>query len=204
MTNEIKKHRIYRASSIARILRIARERSVNENLRTKTALAEELGITALRLTNMEKGTSLIPLDLAYEWCKAVEDKTAWRAIMHAYGESLPPTDPQLLNSVANQLTNYIEQSQQGIRAAERLLQISKDRRPKLAFSDKQVDEIINLATEIRDTDQSSECVLDSLAMNWNVCTDEVDRRWIQEAAVDRVIVTSLKQLDEIKREAIGV
>ncbi|WP_153465045.1 helix-turn-helix domain-containing protein [Sediminibacillus terrae] len=202
MANITKRLSIYRTSSVPSLLRIARERSDNPNMRAKVTLSEELGIDRKRLSRMEEGTSPIPLDLAYEWCKVCGDMVAWRAIKHVYGDGLPPTDPRLIESLPNQLQNYIEQAEEGIKAAKKLLDMSADLRPGIGFNNQQLEEIETLATEIRDTDQASECVLDSLTINWGVSLEEVDRRWTQQALADHIVIPSVDQMDEIKREAV--
>lgn len=204
MSNVANMPRIYRTSSIPVILRSARERAVNPNIRTKTALAASLGITYNRLSRMEDGLAEIPLELAYEWCLSVGDRVSWKMILHIYGAGLPATDPRLLESLADQLNDYIEQAQEGILAAEHLKQISKSRRPGMDFTETQTVEIIRLAKQIRDTDQASENVLDSLSINWGVRIDEVDRLWVQKAVANRVVPPTVQHMDEIKREAIGV
>jgi hypothetical protein len=204
MPNTASKLKIYRTLRIKDILRIARERAVNPNMRTKKALSDALGITYMRLSGMEDGTSQIPMELAYEWCQVTGDRSAWQAILHIYGYTLPPTDPRLIESLSDQLTNYIEQAREGMAAAERLQEISSDRRPGVDFDERDIEEILRLAKQIRDTDQSSECVIESLEINWDLCIEDVDRQWTQQALSDHVVVPSIDELDEIKREAIGV
>lgn len=129
---------------------------------------------------------------------------ACHAILHTYGAGLPPTDPRLIESLPNQLNNFIEQAEEAITAARRLLEISADQRPSIGFSRDKKEEIIKLATEIRDNDQACECALDSLVLNWGVSISDVDRRWTQPALADHVVVTNVDLMDEIKREVIGV
>ncbi|GGE47976.1 hypothetical protein GCM10011391_28450 [Pullulanibacillus camelliae] len=195
---------LYGGSAIPTILKIARERSTNENMRTKKALADALGTTPYRIAYIEAGVKQINLEDALEWCKVTEDRTAHKAILHAYGYGLPPTDPRLLQSLPNQLVNYIEQAKQGIEAAEKLLSISTQLRPHQRLDEYLVNDIQRLAEEILDTDQAAECVLESIRINLDVDIEDIRYRWIREALADEVVINTVSKMDEIQREAIGI
>ncbi|WP_217988213.1 helix-turn-helix domain-containing protein [Terribacillus saccharophilus] len=180
-------------------MKTARERSVNTNMRQKKQLAEELGISQTRLSNIEDGMSVCPLDLALEWCRAVNDRTTEQAILHIFGTALPPTHPALVRNLPSQLVNHLEQLEEGINVTRRLLQIYADARPDKPFDAAQINEIEELAVQIVDTDQSSGCVLDSMALNWNINKDGVIDRWVLKTMNDGVIVRSSERLAQIKR-----
>lgn len=199
MGNTLSKVRLYSPSSIGSILRIARERACQEERRTKRYMAESLGITVSRLTNIEEGFSQIPFEIAIEWCQIVEDDTALEQIKHIYGMDLPATDPRLLESVQDQLSNFIEQATQSIKAAEDLLRLSKDIRPRTG-TEKYADIILEKAEEILDVKQAASNVLTSLKMKWKLDTDQLHRNWIQEAIADEVIIPSVSQFENIKKE----
>ncbi|MGG1595609.1 hypothetical protein [Terribacillus saccharophilus] len=190
---------IYRPSAIPSLLKTARERSVNTNMRQKKQLAKELGISQPRLSNIEDGVSVCPLDLALEWCRAVNDRTTEQAILHIFGTALPPTHPALVRNLPSQLVNHLEQLEEGINVTRRLLQIYADARPDKPFDAAQINEIEELAVQIVDTDQSSGCVLDSMALNWNINKDGVIDRWVLKTMNDGVIVRSSERLAQIKR-----
>lgn len=199
MGNTFSKTRLYSPSSIGDILRISRERACQEERRTKRFMAEALGITVTRLTNMEEGVSQIPFEIAIEWCQVVEDYTALEKIKHIYGMDLPPTDPRLLDSVQDQLTNFIEQATQAISAAEELLRLSKDMRPGTG-SEKFADIILEKAEEILDVKQAASNVLTVLNTKWGLNLEKLNRNWIQEAIVDQVIIHSVSQFEDIRKE----
>ncbi|MGM7634206.1 hypothetical protein [Bacillus sp. Hm123] len=200
MANTFSKTRLYSPSAIGDILRIARERSCQEERRTKRYMAKALGITVDRLTRMEEGTSQVPYDLAVEWCNIVNDQTALKQINHIYGMTLPPTDPRLLLSVPDQLNNFIRQAKRAIEAAKALKDISRNRRPGRPFSEHDERSILNLSEEILDVQQSSECVIGSMEENWGLCKDTLHRNWITEAISDHVIIHSVTQFEEIRKE----
>ncbi|EIJ79168.1 hypothetical protein PB1_16464 [Bacillus methanolicus PB1] len=200
MANAVAKTRLYSPSAIGNILRIARERACQEERRTKRYMAEALGITVERLSRIEAGTAQVPFELAVEWCHIVEDYTALAKIKHIYGMELPPTDPRLLKSVSDQLVNFIRQASDAIEAAKKLLYISTQLRPGDQISETLEADVLNHAEEILDTKQAAECVLDSMQRNWRLCRDTLNRNWIQEAIADRVIISSVAQYENIRKE----
>ncbi|WP_203363051.1 sporulation sigma factor-processing peptidase [Bacillus sp. REN10] len=200
MTNTLKRTCLYSPSQIGEILKIARERSCQEERRTKRYVSEQLGITLQRLNNIEAGFSQAPFELAADWCRLVEDETALAKIKHAYQISLPATDPRLLQSVENQFTNLIEQSKQAITAAKILRKMGKDMRPGQSLTEQTNLEILKLAEEILDLKQAADATLTSMRMNWNLDTEEVTRSWILEAISDRVIIPSVSKFEEIRKE----
>lgn len=193
---------VYRPSALGEILKAAREYSVNENIRTKVALSKYLGMTQARLTGIEDGTSRINLNDALDWCEACSDRLARKAVMHIFGVSRIPTDPRLIEKLEQQLVNYIDQAQKGIKAAQELLNFSKDMRPGRKFEERQINEIKEHAGQIDDTYQSAECVLMSIETNWGVSWVDVQNAWTSEALVDRVAVSSVDRLISIEREKV--
>lgn len=200
MGNTSTKTRLYGPQAIGNILRIARERCCQEERRTKRYMARELGITEQRLTNIEKGFSQPPFELAVEWCRIVEDDTALEQIKHIYLDELPPTDPRLLQSVPEQLVNFIRQSNQAIEAAKKLLMLTTELRPGKEFDVNTSLNILKFAEEILDSHQASECVLDSLEVNWGLNRNELYHNWILEAIKDEVIIKSVSQYEDIRKE----
>jgi hypothetical protein len=204
MSNKSGPALVYRPSSLGEILKTARECSVNENMRTKAELSEQLGMTVKRMTSIEGNFSRISLNEALDWCDACEDEMARQAVMHIFGVTRIPTDPRLIAKLEQQLVNYIDQAQKGIQAAQRLLQMSKDMRPGQHFGKAQINRIIEDAGQIDDTYQSSECVLLSIEKNWSIRWAEIQNRWMSEAIVDRVAVDSVDQFVKIEKErALG-
>jgi transcriptional regulator with XRE-family HTH domain len=199
--NKISKTRLYSPSSIGDILRIARERACQEERRTKRYIAEALGITSARLTSIEDGYSQIPFELAVEWCNIVEDDTALEQIKHIYGMDLPPTDPRLLFSVPEQLVNFIKQANEAIESAQKLLHISARLRPGDEISQKYESDVLRHAKQILDTKQAAECVLKAMEKKWGLCRETLNRNWIQEGIADRVIIQSVSQYENIKKES---
>lgn len=193
---------VYRPSALGEILKAAREYSVNENIRTKAALSKYLGMTTTRLTGIEDGTSRINLNDALDWCDACSDRMARQAVLHIFGVSRLPTDPRLIQKLEQQLINYIDQAQKGIKAAQALLIFSKDMRPGKKMTDRQITEIKEHAGQIDDTHQASECVLMSIEMNWNIAWADIQNAWTSEALVDRVAVSTVDRLINIEREKV--
>lgn len=200
MSNTLTKARLYSPSAIGEILKIARERASQEEHRTKQYLAGQLGITVARLTNIEKGYSVPPFELAADWCQAVGDYTALKKIKHIFGMSLPPTDPWLLQSVPDQLSNFIKQAQGAIEAAEALLQMSHQRRPRSGFTEMDKADMLAYAEEILDVHQSADCVIASMRQNWELEYETLLKNWIQEALADRVIIPSVSEFEAIRKE----
>lgn len=200
MTNTRSRACLYSPSQIGEILKIARERSCQEERRTKRFMAKELGITEQRLTNIEKGFSHPTFEIAADWCRIVEDYVALAKIKHIYRMGLPPTDPRLLISVPNQLTNLIKQAHGAIGAAESLMQISADMRPGRTISDHVATDILKMAEEILDMKQAAEATLQSMQKSWNLNIEEVERNWIQEAIADQVIIPSVTAYEVIRKE----
>jgi len=200
VANTLTKARLYPPSAIGEILKIARERARQEEQRTKRYMTEELGITADRLTKIENGTAQVPFELAVQWCQILGDYTALNKIKHIYGMALPPADPWLLESVADQLNNFIRQAKGAIEAAECLLDMSSQRRRRSTFSEHDKQRILELSEEILDVQQSSECVISSLKINWDLDTDALFKNWIQEALADQVIISSVTEFDNIRKE----
>jgi len=191
---------LYSPSQIKHILRIARERASQEEQRTKKYMADALGITVERLTRMEVGTSEIPFEIAQQWCLILEDYTAFKKIKHIYGMGLPPVDPWLLQSVPDQLSNFLDQANQAIEAAQELLHKSTQLRRNEQFSDKDQHDILRLAEEILDVQQASECVIASLTMKWNLDYSTLIKNWTQEALMDKVIIPSVSQFETMRKE----
>jgi hypothetical protein len=195
--------RVYRSSSLGEVLKAAREYSVKENMRTKTGLAEAIGTQRFRIANIEDGTSTINLDEALTWCEACEDPLARQAVLHIFGVSRIPTDPRLIEKLEQQLVNYIDQAQKGIKSAQRLLEISTDMRPGKKMNEQLINEIKECAGQIDDTHQASECVLISIEMNWKVPWAEVQNAWMSEAMVDQVAVSTVDRLINIREKVFG-
>ncbi|WP_042348294.1 helix-turn-helix domain-containing protein [Bacillus massiliigorillae] len=191
---------LYSPSQIGSILRISRERACQEEQRTKKYVAEQLGITVQRLTNIEAGFSQPPFELATDWCRVVGDYTALSQIKHIYKMGLPPTDPRLLESVPNQLNNLVAQAEGAIEAAKKLSKISMNMRPGDMFNEVQNYEVVKLAEEILDMQQAAEATLISLCNNWGINFDDVVKNWTQEAIADRVIIPSVSQYENIRKE----
>ncbi|MEK4030741.1 hypothetical protein MKZ02_19685 [Pseudobacillus sp. FSL P4-0506] len=200
MSNTLTQVCLYSPSQIGEILKIARERACQEERRTKRFISEHLGITLQRLNNIEAGYSKPEFELAYDWCRLVEDETALDKIKHIYQVDLPATDPRLLESVDRQLTNLIDQAKGAISAAEKLQKISKDMRPGRSLTEQTNLEILNLAEEILDLKQAATATLTSMRINWDLDTGKVVKNWIQEALADQVIVPSVSKFEEIRRE----
>ncbi|USK85698.1 helix-turn-helix domain-containing protein [Peribacillus asahii] len=200
MANTFTKTRLYPPSAIGEILKIARERARQEEQRTKRYMAKELGITVDRLTKIENGTAQAPFEIAVQWCQILSDYTALNKIKHIFGMALPPADPWLLESVADQLNNFIRQAQGAIEATKCLLDMSSQRRRNSTFSEHDKQRILELSEEILDVQQSSECVISSLKMNWNLDTDALFKNWIREALSDQVIIPSVTEFDKIRKE----
>lgn len=200
MANTVNRTRLYSPSAIGSILRIARERACQEERRTKRYMIEHLGITVDRLNRIEAGTAQVPFDLAVEWCNLVGDKTALKQILHIYGMDLPPTDPRILTSVPEQLINFIRQATDAIEAANKLLHFSTRLRPGDSITDDYQLEMLKQAEEILDIKQSAECVITSMEEKWGLDTDTLNRNWIQEAIVDRVIIESVTKYETIRKE----
>ncbi len=200
MGNTLTKPRLYSPSQIGMILRIARERSCQEERRTKRYVSEALGITIQRLSNIEAGYSECPFDLAIQWCEVVEDYTALAQIKHIYGMGLPATDPRLLDFVHNQLVNFIDQAEQAVVAARELLHKSPDIRPGDNPREKFGIDLLNHAEQILDAKQASECVLESMKINWDLDIEKVYQNWIQEGIADRVIIPSVSKFEDIRKE----
>lgn len=162
-------------------------------------MAEALGITVTRLTNIEDGFSQVPFELALDWCNIVEDETALEQIRHIYLMDLPATDPRLLESVQNQLSNFIEQATQSVTAAEELLRLGKDMRPGKGV-EKYAETILAKAEEILDVKQAASSVLTTLKRKWGLDSDQLQRNWTQEALSDQVIIQSVSQFENIRKE----
>jgi len=190
---------IYRPSAIPSLLKTARERSVNANMRQKKQLAEALGISPARLSNIEDGTAVCPLDLAIDWCRAVDDAVTEKAILYIHGTALPPTHPRLIRDLASQLVNHLEQLEEGRQATRRLLEIYADIKPDMPLSESQLNEVEDLALQIVDTDQSSECVLDSISLNWGIDRKRVTDKWVLKTWNGGVIIRSSERLAQIKK-----
>lgn len=200
MENTVKRVCLYSPSQIGDILRIARERACQEEHRTKRYVAEMLGITVARLTNIESGYSQPPFELATDWCLLVKDHTALSKIKHIYNMGLPATDPRLLNSVPDQLNNLIQQATGAIAAANSLLTLSKNIRPGDQVGARFGDDIIKMAEEVLDLQQATESTLSSMRQNWNLNMEQVVRNWTQEALADRVIIQSVTHFETIRKE----
>ncbi|MGG3798019.1 hypothetical protein [Metabacillus fastidiosus] len=200
MANTFSNIRLYSPSAIGDILRISRERACQVEQRTKRYMADALGITEKRLTGMENGTSQVPFEIAMQWCQILEDYTALTKIKHIYGMALPPTDPWLLESVADQLSNFIQQAQGAIEATEKLLQVSRQRRYGQQFSESEALEILKQSEEILDVQQAAECVIAALKMNWDMDVNQLFKNWIQEALVDKVIIPSVSEFENRRKE----
>lgn len=191
---------IYRPSALQTVLQTARECSVNGNVRTKKGLAQAIGISKERVADIENGFSQISQDLALHWCKACEDQLAYQTIMHMFGCDRPPTDPRLVSKLEQQLVNFVDQAEKGIKSAQKLLKISKDMRPGVQLSDSLKNEIKNLAGQIDDTHQAATCVMESIEMNWKVSQAEVINAWTSEAIIDAVAVRSIDEFIRIEKE----
>lgn len=200
MANRQGRKRLYSPSAIGKILKIARERACQEEHRTKRYMAEALGITVERLTRMENGTSHIPFEIAVEWCKIVEDDTALAKIKHIYLNELPPTDPRLLQSVADQLVNFIRQAEEAIKAAQELLNISTSQRPGKKMDDSTIKDVYTNAEEILDTYQASQCVLKAMNEQWGMDVDKVKQSWIMEAIAEGVVIPSVTEYENMKKD----
>lgn len=199
MGNIVSRTRLYSPSQIGHILRVARERACQEERRTKRYMSEALGITTVRLKNIEDGMAQVPFELAVDWCNAVEDETALEQIKHIYGMDLPATDPRLLESVQNQLSNFIEQATQSVTAAEELLRLGKDMRPGKGV-EKYAETILSKAEEILDVKQAAASVLTALKKKWGLDLEQLQKNWIQEALSDQVIIQSVSQFENIRKE----
>lgn len=193
---------IYRPSALRIVLRVARECSVNPNVRTKKALSEQIGISKERVADIENGLSRISLDEALHWCDACEDQVARQAILHIFGCDRPPTDPRLIKKLEAQLVNYIDQAAKGIQAAKRLLEISKDMRPGRPIQESKKNEIKELAGQIDDSHQAATCTVESIEMNWGITQAEIINAWTSEAICDEVAISSIDRLVKIEKEKV--
>lgn len=200
VANTLSKTRLYSPSAIGDILRIARERARQEEQRTKKYMAEALGITVDRLTRMEQGTSQVPFEIAQEWCSILGDYTALKKIKHIYGLALPPVDPWLLQSIPNQLTNFIQQATGAVEAAKKLLHMSKQLRYNDPITESMKSDMLKHAEEVLDVQQASDCVLAALRMHWELDYEILVKNWIQEAIADRVIIPSVSQFETMRKE----
>lgn len=204
MGNRESRTSIYRPSALRIVLQTARERSVNTKVRTKRGLSEVIGMSKERIADIENGLSQVSLDEALSWCEICEDKLARQAILHIFGVGRPPTDPRLVRDLGTQLFNFIVQSKQGIEAAEYLLNLMQELRPGVSLTDSQKSMIRRKAEEIEDTNQASDCALDSIEESLGVKRAEIQNFWTTEAITDRVVVGSVDQLVAIERErALG-
>lgn len=195
---------IYRPSALRIVLQTARERSVKTEVRTKKGLSEMIGISKERVADIENGFSRVSLDEALTWCDICEDKLARQAVLHIFGVGRPPTDPRLIHDLGTQLFNFMIQAKQGIEAAEYLLKMMQTFRPGIPLTDSQKNIIRSKAEEIEDTDQASDCTLDSIEENLGVNRSEIISSWTSEAISDHVAVRSVDQLVAIERErALG-
>ena len=198
MTNTLHKNRLYSPSSIAPILKVARERASKDERRTKQYMAKALGITLPRLTNIENGQAHVPFELAVDWCDICEDYTAKAKIIHIYGLGLPATDPRLLESVTDQLVNFMRQAQQAIDSTKELLIMSTQIRPGESPSERFVSDMYKNAEEVLDMKQATESLLQSMANNWELDRQKLKGNWIQEAIADKVIIPSFNAYEELK------
>lgn len=195
---------IYRPSALRIVLQTARERSVNPMVRTKSGLAEMNGMSPDRVASVENGFSRISLDEALNWCDICRDKLARQAVLHIFGVGRPPTDPRLVRDLGTQLFNFMIQAKQGIEASEYLLKMMQTFRPGISLTDSQKNIIRSKAEEIEDTDQASDCTLDSIEENLGVKRSEILSSWMTEAISDHVAIRSVDQLVTIERErALG-
>ncbi|MBM0064970.1 sporulation sigma factor-processing peptidase [Alkalicoccobacillus gibsonii] len=198
MTNTLQKNRLYSPSAIGTILKIARERARKDERRTKQFMADSLGISLPRLTRFEDGQSQIPFEMALEWCDICEDYTAKAKIKHIYGLDLPATDPRLLESVTDQLVNFMRQAQQAIDSAKDLLIMGTQIRPGEPASERFISEMYKHAEEILDMKQATESTLQSMSINWELDRQRLRGSWIQEALADKVVIASVSAYEEIK------
>ncbi|ALA55029.1 helix-turn-helix transcriptional regulator [Shouchella clausii] len=200
MANTLSQTRLYHASQIGDVLRIARERASKPEHRTKQRMAEELGITVARLTRIEEGTAQVPLELAIQWCQIVNDHTALAKVRHIWGLDLPATNPLLQEDMLSQLINFRRQATQAIEAIAGLLDISVQLRPGDNVTERFGKELYEHAEEILDMKQATESLLTSLSLNWGLDREKLRRSWTQEALADGVLVTSVSHYEEIKKE----
>ena len=200
MSNNSNRVILYSPSQIGTVLRVARERSCQVERRTKRYISHALGITERRLTNIEEGHSIPPFELAVDWCRIVQDYTALDKIKHIYQVGLPATDPRLLESVPNQLSNLIQQATGAIEAAESLFKMSKDMRPGRSMNEQTTLEMINMAEEILDLKQAAEATLSSMRQNWGLDMEQVIKNWTQEAIADEVIIPSVSFYENLRKE----
>lgn len=198
MANTITKNRLYSPSSIGPTLKVARERARKDERRTKQFMAATLGITVQRLTNIENGQAPVPFELALDWCDICEDFTAKEKIKHTYGISLPATDPRLLESVPNQLANFMRQAQQAMDAAKELLIMSTQIRPGEPLSERFTSDMYKHGEEVLDMKQATESLLQSMAINWDLDRQKLRGSWIQEAIADKVVLPSFNAYEELR------
>ncbi len=199
MTNTLHQTRLYKASQIKDVLRIARERSCQPEYRTKQRMADELGITVARLTRIEDGTAQVTMELAIQWCEIVKDYTALAKVRHIWGLDLPATNPLLQEDVLAQLINFKRQAKQAIEAVTSLLDVSVQLRPGDIAAERFEQELYMNAEEILDMKQATESLLESMRMAWGLDRERLRRGWIQEALNDGILINSVSHYEEIKR-----
>lgn len=200
MTN--KRISIYRTSSVNRILQTARENCPDKELSTKKGLANYLGIGIARLTNIECGFSIPPLELSLDWCAAVGDSEAFQMIQHIYGIGLPPTDPRLLDTT-KQLYNLIKQCEEAVQSANKLMEYIRNIRPKKSISVDDIKRNDEIAKQIYDLKQASSITLNSLETQGLISSkNEVGRLWVQKARVDGILIDSFEEYETLRKKEL--
>ncbi|TDQ35239.1 helix-turn-helix domain-containing protein [Aureibacillus halotolerans] len=200
MQNKNQGGRIYRASAIKDILRIARERSCQAERRTKKWLAEELGITTVRLTGIEQGTSQVPLDLAIAWCDAVGDKVAKQKILYIYGVALPPTDPRLLESVPAQFINFQSELREAIDQIEIFKQVYLDIRPGRPLKENHLEVAKRAMKQVMDVKQASQCLSAAVEKAIGISVEQTMSSWVQQAVADGVVMRSIDDYEDYAKD----
>lgn len=184
--------RIYSNSAVGKLLQNARECCENTHYRTKKGLSQYLGITHERLTRIESGLSKPEFELAMDWCHATGANLHKQAIRHIFGVSLPPTDPRLTSDVNLQLMNYIKQAEEGIAAAKAIMKLQVATR-SWSIDENTKNEYASHAKEIFDTLQATQCLVQALEQNFEL-TEEVQRRWLQKALSENVVIQTVDSL----------
>lgn len=185
-----------------RVLKTARESACQPEHRTKQGLANAIGIQAKRVTGIEDGTSECTLDLAIAWCEAVEDQTAKAKILHMYDLGLPVTNPLLIDNPLTQILNFKRQAAQAIDALDEIMDLSIQLRPGDNMAEKFKEELYRHAEEILDMKQASDCLLESLRVNWGLDRGKLRSNWTLEALADGILIQSVSHYEEIKKNQI--
>ncbi|GAK11363.1 helix-turn-helix transcriptional regulator [Geomicrobium sp. JCM 19039] len=201
MMKNANSHRLYRASRIKDILRIARERASQPEQRTKQWLSRELGISYRALTAIEEGDAPPTLELAISWCEALEDRIAKEKILYIYGiQALPPTDPRLLADMSTQLINFLQELAEAGAAAKELQRISVSKRPGKEFNPLELEEIQRLLKQILDVRHASYCIANVAEEAWGVARESVKHQWVQQSVANDVVIKSIDEYEKYMKD----